>query len=146
MFRQMLFPRIQSKLIRFGLMPVLVCLVAIVAIPHYIRARTTASVDSCLFNRMWIESAKGKWAVEKKKSSSDIPSESELLEYMRKVAPMWCGVKFADTKVPGRIPTCYFYNSNYIIGSVGERIQCNAIPDHQWDDQSYRRHYALDSK
>jgi len=144
--RHIPFPQIQSRIIRFGLIPFLVYLVAAIAIPNYIKARTTASVNPCLFNQMWIESAKDKWAVEKKKSSSDIPSESELLKYMRKVTPMWCGVKFADTPVPGTIPTCFLYNSNYIIGSVGERIQCSALPDHQWDEQSYRRSYRLSSK
>jgi hypothetical protein len=104
-------------------------------------------MNSCLFNQMWIESAKAKWAVEKKKSSSDTATESELLEYMGRVTPMWCGVKFGSTPTPDRIPTC-FLGSNYIVGSVGARIQCAALPDsdHQWDEQSYRRHYGLGSK
>ena len=125
-----------------ALITVVILLLAALAIPNFMKARTTTSINSCYFNQMWIESAKAKWATENKKSSSDTPTESEVLEYMGKVAPMWDGRKRRGARIPDRLPTCFLSNGTYVVGAVGHRVRC-VVKHHIWDEQSYRYHYAL---
>ena len=118
---------------------------AAIAIPNYVRARSTMSMNSCTFNQMWIESAKRQWATVNHKAPDDIPSGTELLASMHQVTPMWATRKL-PTRIPNQLPTCFLNQRPYPIGSVGHPIQCDASPDHRWDEQAYLFHYALGAR
>ena len=101
-------------------------------------------MDSCLHTRMWIEAAKAQWAMDNNKTASDAPTELEILDYMRKVTPMWDARKSGRMRMPVRPLGCIVGTNVYILGTVGERVECTSEIGHDWNEQSYRYHYALD--
>lgn len=120
-------------------------LLAAIAIPNYVRARVVVSMSSCIDHQMWIETAKRRWAAENHKPSDAVPTDAELLTYMRKVTAMWSGRKHI---VPflAQLPTCFLISTHYAVGCVTNPIHCNATESHRWDEAEYRFHYALDPR
>lgn len=133
------FTRLESILVAF----VIVAL-ALIAIPNFVRSRQTSGMDTCLYTRMWIESAKAQWARENKKTAADTPTDLEVLEYMRKVTPMWDGQECRYPLGPTSPLRCCIDNNAYVLGSAEERVRCTSNLCRQWNDQTYRYHYGLD--
>ena len=79
---------------------------------------------------------------------TDVPTEAEVLDYMRRITPMWCGVKFPQYPNIKAIPTC-FGSEKYILNAVGKRVRCPmAGKVHEWggvdlNDESFRQHYGM---
>ena len=123
--------------------------IIICAVGNYVRSHQTASLHSCYFNQMWIERAKAQWAHDNHKTSTDVPTEAEVLDYMRRITPRWCGVKFPQFPNIKAIPTCFNTTDKYILRAVGERVRCPmAEKVHEWgnvdlNDESFRRHYGM---
>lgn len=91
----------------------LVGLLAALAVPNALRARTSAARHLCLSNLRQIESAKEQWAMEFKKAPTDIPADSDLFgrdQYLR-----------YKPKCPA--------GGVYTLGACAERATCS-IPDH----------------
>ncbi len=85
------------------------CLAAI-AIPTFIRARSTSQQDTCLNNLRQIRSAIGQWALENKASATATVQFSDIQPYMRGavVCPAG-GTSFADSYAITDVqtaPTC----------------------------------------
>lgn len=139
-------PRNRGRFIRFVLGITVIVLLAAIAIPNYVRARVSMSMNTCVFNQMWIETAKRRWAAESHKSSDAVPTDAELLAHMRKVTPMWSGSPVFRAQVPSQLPTCILYQRPFPIGSVSQPIQCDAMPGHHWAEHEYRFHYALKNR
>ncbi len=53
-------------------------LLAAIAIPNFVRARTDSQRAVCIANLRTIDGAKNTWALEHKKTSSDVPAETDL--------------------------------------------------------------------
>ncbi|MBK7999442.1 MAG: hypothetical protein IPK15_12210 [Verrucomicrobia bacterium] len=119
---------------------------AAIAIPNFVRARVVVSMNSCVFNQMWIETAKRHWAAENHKRLDAVPTDAELLNSMRKVTPMWSRSTVFRAQVPNQLPTCFLLPTHYAVGSITNPIHCNAMESHQWDEAEYRFHYALDPR
>jgi competence protein ComGC len=152
-------------LIKLVLLLAIFGLVMAIAIPNYVKSRTTASMHQCYFTQMWIEKAKAQWALDNHKADTDVPTEAEVLKYMRRITPMWCGRKFHQYSNLKAIPTCFnaYEHEKYVLGAVGERVRCpisqrlrrlNSDGDHQCDgchewgsadlnDELFRRHYRM---
>lgn len=92
---------------------------------------------------MWIESAKAQWAMDNHKTVLDTPTELEILDYMRKVTPMWDARESGSIRMPARPLGCCVGTNAYILGAVGERVRCTSNIGHDWNEQDYRYHYAL---
>jgi competence protein ComGC len=57
-------------------------LLAAIAIPNFVRARTTSQMDACINNLRLIDAAKQQWALEQSQSSASTPSGSDLQPYL----------------------------------------------------------------
>jgi competence protein ComGC len=89
-------------------------LLAAIAIPNFVKARTTAQMHACINNLHQIESAKQVWALEHKKETTDTPTAQELDAYIPG--------RFSHLKCPA--------GGTYTINAVGEKPTCS-IPNHQ---------------
>jgi hypothetical protein len=90
-------------------------LLAAVAVPNFVRARTVSQENACINNLRLIDSAKQQWALEHNKKNSDVPTEADIRPYMGRTAE-------------GEMPKCP-EGGVYIIGAVGEKPRCS-IPGH----------------
>jgi hypothetical protein len=60
----------------------LIPLLAAIAIPNFVRARTMAQQNMCISNLRMIEGAKGMWATEHQKKETDTPTAQDLTPYL----------------------------------------------------------------
>jgi hypothetical protein len=132
--------------LRIPILVLLAALAVFIASPYLVKPRTTTSLNTCLFNRMWIETAKARWASAEAKAPSDSPTADELLPYLVKVIPMWDG-QTSSPRLPTVFPTCTVTDEPYVLGDVATRIQCptasRGLASHAWSESEYRYHYGL---
>lgn len=89
---------------------------AAIAIPNFVKARTTSQQNACINNLRQLDAAKNQWALEKGKKTGDVCTEEDIKPYIKL------------TKA-GQIAPCP-QGGHYTIGPVGEDPTCS-IPGHQ---------------
>ncbi len=94
-------------------------LLAAIAIPNFIRARTTSQQNACINNLRLIDSSKQQWALEQRKQSSDTPQSSDLQPYLGR-------------GINGELPTCpvdttYTFTTSYAPGNVASKPTCSLV-------------------
>ena len=57
-------------------------LLAAIAIPNFIRARTTTQTNTCIDNLRMIDSAKQEWALEHGAAGATIPHDTDIQPYL----------------------------------------------------------------
>ena len=86
-------------------------LLAAIAIPNFVKARSTSQQNACINNLRQLDAAKNQWALEKGKKDGDVPTKEDLMPYLRK----W--------------PVCP-QGGTYTINTVGKPPECS-IPGHK---------------
>ncbi len=89
-------------------------LMAAIAIPNFVKARSTAMTNACINNLRQIDGAKQMWALEHKKQDTDLPTSQDLSPYLKKDY----GAFFCPA------------GGTYQINSIGQAPTCS-IPGHQ---------------
>jgi prepilin-type N-terminal cleavage/methylation domain-containing protein len=76
-------------LVEIMIVVAIIGLLAAIAIPNFVKARTTAQKNACINNLRQIDGAKEQWALEKKKSAGTDTSSStaEINEYIKGGTP-----------------------------------------------------------
>ena len=92
----------------------LIGIMAAIAIPNFVKARSTAQMHMCLSNLRQIEGAKEQWALASKKEPTDTPTAQDLDTYLHK--------SFTTLKCPA--------GGVYTINAAGEKPICS-IPQHE---------------
>ncbi len=87
-------------------------LMAAIAVPSFMKARTTSQGHSCINNMRQIEAAKEQWALAAAKKEGDQPDIPAVLEYIK-------GAK---------LPVCP-QGGTYKINAIGVNVECS-IPGH----------------
>ena len=88
-------------------------LIAAIAIPNFVKARSTSQQNACINNLRQIDAAKQQWALEKGMSANAMPSKEDLKPYLGRSA----------------FPRCP-QGGEYTIGAVNEPPTCS-IPGHR---------------
>ena len=65
-------------LVEIMIVVAIIGLLAAIAIPNFVRARTASQTNACIANLKQIEGAKANWALENKKTSADEPTAAQL--------------------------------------------------------------------
>ena len=95
-------------LVEIMIVVAIIGLLAAIAIPNFVKARTASQKNACIANLKQIEGAKATWALENKKVASNIPSETELYgatNYIRDTPACPGGGTYTIAAVSAR-PTC----------------------------------------
>lgn len=74
-------------LVEIMIVVAIIGLLAAIAIPSFMKARTTSQKNACVNNLRQIEAAKEQWALENKKSTGDDIDATQVTAYM-KAAPV----------------------------------------------------------
>ena len=74
-------------LVEIMIVVAIIGLLAAIAIPNFVKARTTAQKNACINNLRQIDGAKEQWGLEKKVSSTAATVATEVDEYIKGGAP-----------------------------------------------------------
>jgi prepilin-type N-terminal cleavage/methylation domain-containing protein len=106
-------------LVEIMIVVAIIGLLAAIAIPNFVRARTTSQQNACINNLRQIDGAVQQWALEQKKDATASVVESDITPYLKNsvVCPSG-GTTFADsytvTTVAAR-PTCQKVSSSHVL-------------------------------
>jgi prepilin-type N-terminal cleavage/methylation domain-containing protein len=100
-------------LVEIMIVVAIIGLLAAIAIPNLVTARKKAQRQACVSTLKAIDGAKANWALDMKKSDSDVPTDADLF------GPD----KYIETK-----PSCPAGGS-YNLGAVREKPTCS-VPEH----------------
>src|SRR5437667_6027689 len=95
-------------LVEIMIVVAIIGLLAAIAIPNFVRARTTTQKNACINNLRQIDGAKQQWAVENKKVDSDTPATTDVSPYLK----------------GSTMPTCPA-NGNYTLNVVSSNPTCD---------------------
>lgn len=95
-------------------------LLAAIAIPNFVRARTTSQLNTCISNLRTIDGAKGSWALENHKQTTDTPGDSDIQPFLGRGSS-------------GELPVCpadsaQTFDTSYTPNNVGTKPVCIIVP------------------
>jgi prepilin-type N-terminal cleavage/methylation domain-containing protein len=109
-------------LVEIMIVVAIIGLLAAIAIPNFVKARTTSQQNACINNLRLVDAAKQQWALEQKKQTSDTPLATgvELQPYLGRGAN-------------GELPSCPVdpqnsFATSYVVNNVGTSPTCNILP------------------
>ena len=70
-------------LVEIMIVVAIIGLLAAIAIPNFVRARTTSQMNACINNLRQIDGAKQQWALETKQSTDATPGVSDISAYLK---------------------------------------------------------------
>jgi len=94
-------------LVEIMIVVAIIGLLAVIAIPNFVKARTTAQTNACINNMRQIDSAKQQWAIENNQDGTATPSSANVGSYIR-----------------GGFPTCPA-SGTYTINNVNTPPSCS---------------------
>src|SRR3954469_23602853 len=65
-------------LVEIMIVVAIIGLLAAIAVPNFVKARTASQKNACMANLKQMDGAKASWALEQKKNNSDTPQDSDL--------------------------------------------------------------------
>ena len=74
-------------LVEIMIVVAIIGLLAAIAIPNFVKARTTAQKNACINNLRQIDGAKEQWALEKKQAPGAAVNNAEVEAYIKGGAP-----------------------------------------------------------
>src|SRR4029077_20624971 len=69
-------------LVEIMIVVAIIGLLAAIAIPNFVRARTTAQMNACINNLRQIDGAKQQWALENKVTGTVTPGSTDIQPYL----------------------------------------------------------------
>jgi prepilin-type N-terminal cleavage/methylation domain-containing protein len=109
-------------LVEIMIVVAIIGLLAAIAIPNFVKARTTSQQNACINNLRLIDAAKQQWALEQRQQTTSVPNSdgSDLQPYLGRGAN-------------GELPSCPVDSNNsfatsYTPNNVGTSPQCLIVP------------------
>ncbi|MGA2750363.1 MAG: prepilin-type N-terminal cleavage/methylation domain-containing protein [Verrucomicrobiota bacterium] len=107
-------------LVEIMIVVAIIGLLAAIAIPNFVKARTTSQMNACINNLRLIDSSKQQWALEQRKQNTDTPAGTDLQPYLGRGSA-------------GELPSCPVDSANsfatsYTANNVGTKPVCQIVP------------------
>ncbi len=99
-------------LVEIMIVVAIIGLLAAIAIPNFVKARTTSQKNACINNLRQIDGAKQQWALETKQSSDVTPQYTDISPYLKNAIS--CPAAGSDTT----------FGSSYTMNTVSNAPQC----------------------
>lgn len=94
-------------LVEIMIVVAIIGLLAAIAIPNFVKARTTAQTNACINNLRQIDGAKEQWALENRAAEDATPTAANVQEYIKGGANVVCPAAGAA----GTFDTSYTVNN-----------------------------------
>jgi prepilin-type N-terminal cleavage/methylation domain-containing protein len=106
-------------LVEIMIVVAIIGLLAAIAIPNFVRARTTSQQNACINNLRMIDGAKQQWALEQHQASTATPQGTDIQPYLGHGAA-------------GELPYCpadptSTFAASYTINNVSVKPTCNIV-------------------
>jgi len=106
-------------LVEIMIVVAIIGLLAAIAIPNFIKARTTAQMNACINNLRQIDGAIQQWALEKKQGETATVAFTDISPYLKNavVCPSG-GTAFSDSYTISNVsskPTCQKVTSSHVL-------------------------------
>jgi len=106
-------------LVEIMIVVAIIGLLAAIAIPNFVKARTTSQQNACINNLRLVDSSKQQWALEQRQQSSSTPVGTDLQPYLGRGAN-------------GELPSCPVdpqnaFSTSYAPNNVGSKPTCNIV-------------------
>ena len=112
-------------LVEIMIVVAIIGLLAAIAIPNFVKARTTSQQNACINNLRLIDSSKQQWALEQKKVSTDTPQGTDLQPYLGRgnngelpTCPVDSQNSFTTSYTPNAVgtpPVCQIVSSSHVL-------------------------------
>ena len=93
-------------LVEIMIVVAIIGLLAAIAIPNFVKARTTAQTTACITNLRQIDGAKEQWALEQKKATDDPCTPANVAPYIKSGMPTCPAGGAYTVNAVGANPTC----------------------------------------
>ena len=105
-------------LVEIMIVVAIIGLLAAIAIPNFVRARTTSQQNACINNLRQIDGAEQQWALETKQAAAAVPTYPDISSYMRNSVVCPAGGGAAT------------FGGSYTLVDVGgpDKPQCKIVP------------------
>ena len=101
-------------LVEIMIVVAIIGLLAAIAIPNFVRARTSSQTNACINNLRQIDGATQQWALETKQAATVTPTEANITPYLKTVPTCPAGgVSFA---------------TSYTLQTVATNALCQIVP------------------
>ncbi len=97
-------------LVEIMIVVAIIGLLAAIAIPNFVRARTQSQKNACINNLRQIDGAVQQWALENKQAETASPSDGDVLKYLK-----------SEVKCPAGGTT---FADSYSVTTVNEKPTC----------------------
>jgi prepilin-type N-terminal cleavage/methylation domain-containing protein len=106
-------------LVEIMIVVAIIGLLAAIAIPNFVRARTTSQMNACINNLRLIDAAKQQWALEQHQATTATPTSTDLQPYLGHGSGgelPWC---------PADGAAAWTSSYNALVGTVGTKPGCS---------------------
>ena len=108
-------------LVEIMIVVAIIGLLAAIAIPNFVRARTTAQMNACINNLRQVDGAKQHWALETKQNGTATPVQTDIDPYLGRGAT-------ATTTICPAAGVGGTFAGSYTINSVAVPPVCKIVP------------------
>ncbi len=108
-------------LVEIMIVVAIIGLLAAIAIPNFVRARTTSQMNACINNLRQIDGAKQQWALETKQATNATPSYAAISPYLKNAVTCPAGgssATFANTYTINDVstkPVCQIVAATHVL-------------------------------
>ena len=108
-------------LVEIMIVVAIIGLLAAIAIPNFVKARTTSQMNACINNLRQIDGAKQQWALETKQPAAATPTEAQVGSYLGRAAST------AGVVCPSGGSTVTTFAGSYTIGALTAAPICKVV-------------------
>jgi len=106
-------------LVEIMIVVAIIGLLAAIAIPNFVKARTTSQQNACINNLRLVDSSKQQWALEQRQQNTSTPAGSDLQPYLGRGSN-------------GELPACPVdpsdsFSTSYTPNNIGTKPQCQVV-------------------